>query len=495
MTMNSGRFPYRTASGSPGPSSRCRPFITAWLVGAILLGAGMNLAEAQSPPTPVPVNVIDLPTALALAERENPTIAISREAVFANLALLQQARALVLPTLVAGGNLNIHRGVLLRDSGEIINVNSQSLYVGGGVGAIGAGTVAIPAVRIYAPLSKALFEPLVARQGVAIARFEARATANTVLLDVVLKYLELLGAEASRNAFWQSDADAGRVTTTVDAYVKVGQARKADADRAQTRGLLLRNLICGADERVGVAAAQLAQLLDLDPSVRLQTVQGPVQAINIVDPSYNLAALLGIALRCRPEMAARSVAIAQAEARWKEERWRPLLPTVSAGYSAGAFGGGSNLAPPPAFDNAGRNDFDVWAVWTLQNAGMGNLALQRGRRAEVDQAASERARIADQIQQEVSDAYAVSLARRRQMAIAAQQFATSEAGFQEELRRTRGGVGLPIEVVNSLDLLTRARQDIVAAIIEYNQAQFRLFVAIGNPPDVALPNAQSQPPR
>ena len=128
-----------------------------------------------------------------LAERENPTIAIAREAIFANLALLQQARAELLPTLVAGGNLHIHRGAQQRDTGEILNVNAQSLYVGGGAGAIGAGTVAIPAVRIYAPLSNALFDPLVARQGVAVSRFEARATSNTVLLDVVLEVFRSAG--------------------------------------------------------------------------------------------------------------------------------------------------------------------------------------------------------------------------------------------------------------------------------------------------------------
>ena len=48
-------------------------------------------------------------------------------------------------------------------------------------------------------------------------------------------------------------------------------------------------------------------------------------------------------------------------------------------------------------------------------------------------------------------------------------------------------MGLPIEVVNSLDLLARARQDFIAAIVEYDQAQFRLFVALGNPPAVAFP--------
>jgi outer membrane protein TolC len=218
-----------------------------------------------------------------------------------------------------------------------------------------------------------------------------------------------------------------------------------------------------------------------------------VHAIDVVDRSYDLASLIGIALQCRPEIAARNSAIALTEARWREERWRPLLPTISAGYSAGEFGGGSNLAPPPAFQNSGRNDFDVWAVWTLQNVGMGNRALQRGRQAEVDEATSERARTVNLIQDEVADAYGVSAARRRQMDISQLQLAAAEAGFREELTRTRGGVGLPIEVVNSLDLLTRARQDFITAIIEYDQAQYRLFVAIGNPPAVALPNIQSRP--
>ncbi len=481
----------------PGPTARPWPPVTAWVLWLVVFAAGCPAEAAEPPPIPVPVPtyVIDLPTALMLAERENPTIAIAREAIFANLALLQQARAELLPTLVAGGNLHIHRGAQQRDTGEILNVNTQSLYVGGGVGAIGAGTVAIPAVRIFAPLSNALFDPLVARQGVAVARFEARATSNTVLLDVVLKYFDLLAAEASRDAYLRSDTDAAQLTATVEAYVKVGQARKADADRTQTRRLLLRNLVYRADEQVGVAAAQLAGLLDLDPSVRLQTVQGPVRAIEIVDPSYDLAALIGIAVRYRPEMAARNAAIALTEARWKEERWRPLLPTISAGYSAGEFGGGSNLAPPPAFQNSGRNDYDVWAVWTLQNAGIGNLALQRTRQAEVDQATSQRARIEALIQDEVAEAYGISAARRRQMELSQQQLATAEAGFREELIRTRGGVGLPIEVVNSLDLLARARQDFVTAVVEYDQAQFRLLVALGTPPAVALANARSLAPK
>jgi hypothetical protein len=77
------------------------------------------------------------------------------------------------------------------------------------------------------------------------------------------------------------------------------------------------------------------------------------------------------------------------------------------------------------------------------------------------------------------------------MDIAARQLPTAEAGFREELVRTRGGVGLPIEALNSFELLVRAHQDWIVATIEYDQAQFRLFVSLGEPPTVALSNAQA----
>ena len=213
-----------------------------------------------------------------LAERENPTIGIAREAVFANLALLQQAQGRSCCRRSSpAATFTCIRAPCSATTGEILNVNSQSLYVGGGAGAIGAGTVAIPAVRIYAPSSNALFEPLVARQGVAVSRFEARAASNTVLLDVVLRYFDLIGGRGQPGCLL---AIGCRRHATGRYGGGLRQGRPGPQGRcrsAETRSLLVRNQVYRADERVGVAAAQLARLLDLDPSVRLQTVQGPVQ--------------------------------------------------------------------------------------------------------------------------------------------------------------------------------------------------------------------------
>ena len=48
---------------------------------------------------------------------------------------------------------------------------------------------------------------------------------------------------------------------------------------------------------------------------------------------------------------------------------------------------------------------------------------------------------------------------------------------------------LATTTINSFELLIRERLAAIIATVEYEQAQFRLFVTLGNPPAVALPAA------
>ena len=48
--------------------------------------------------------------------------------------------------------------------------------------------------------------------------------------------------------------------------------------------------------------------------------------------------------------------------------------------------------------------------------------------------------------------------------------------------RTKNLEGLPIEVLDSLRLLARSRYAYLDAIVDYNRAQFELYVALGQPP-------------
>jgi outer membrane protein TolC len=452
-----------------------------------------NEAEGLSREEIVPVAgqeyAIDLSTALRLAESENPAIALGREAIREALALQLGARAMMLPSLNAGAMYHLHQGTLQAGDGQIEKVDLQSVYFGGGDWAVGSETVGIPAVHIFGHVGDAYFAPLVAAQVVNSRSADSRGIENTVLLGVIRRYLDLMGTEASLEAIRHSEDNIRQVVQATAAFARTGQGRVGDYNRARTDALLLHSREERAQESVAVASAELARTLHLDSSIRLKTDPGSIEPVQLVDPTYSVDELIQIARNARPEAAARTADIAAADYRLKQEYARPWLPLISVGYSAGSFGGSGDLAGSP-FTIAGRSDFDVFAVWTFQNLGFGNAAIQKERRAERDDAFARRGLVLNQIGREVADAFAQSESRRQQLEFARGRLKTATAGAREEIDRTHGGEGFPLEAIDSVNLLVDARDEFIAAVVGYDLAQFQLFVATGQTPSVALPDPQ-----
>jgi outer membrane protein TolC len=456
-----------------------------------------KIAVNPSPPVvPPPPQVfpVDLSTALRLAEVENPEIAEARQRILEAAAIRQGAYALLLPTLNAGAFYHGHTGDLQRSSGRILSLSEQSVYFGGGTRTLAAESLAIPAVNISSPLTDAIFEPLAARQEVTRAGFEAAATTNSVLLEVGNLYFELVAAETELGLRQETEAEAVEAARLTAAYAKSGEGFLSDADRAATLTRLIHREVEKAEEEVAVAAARLSRRLHLDPVVRIRPVAPGIAPISLIDPSSPTEDLVQAALRGRPEMGATTAAIGVAETRLKQELARPLLPTVWLGFSGGGFGGGSNLVTPLMGNFGGRTDFDVRAFWTLQGMGLGNLSLQKSRRARIGQAMGEQSLAINRIRREVASAKAEVIASRQKMDSTYHQLETSLAGFREDLDRLRNTVGRPIELTNSLELLAQARVDHLRAIRDYNQSQLRLFVSLGTPPPVDRPPTEPLPP-
>jgi outer membrane protein TolC len=126
------------------------------------------------------------------------------------------------------------------------------------------------------------------------------------------------------------------------------------------------------------------------------------------------------------------------------------------------------------------------AYWTIQNLGAGNQARWKERQAARDQATQELRRLLNLVRREVISAYSQSEAAQRRVGIARRQLQTATAGYEADLRRIRGGQGLPIELLNSVDRLVTARRTLIRTVLAYNLSQFSLFVALGGQPVPAV---------
>ena len=140
---------------------------------------------------------------------------------------------------------------------------------------------------------------------------------------------------------------------------------------------------------------------------------------------------------------------------------------------------------PTYGDFATRTEIYVAAIWSVQNLGLGNRAVQNVARADLGLAQTELTRLVDRIGREVAEAFSVIQARRAEIDLARTRIETSQRSFRLEMARAKNLQARPIAVLTSVDQLTRARQDLIGAMIGYSQAQLQLFVALGNPPQIA----------
>ncbi|MBX9681244.1 MAG: TolC family protein [Gemmataceae bacterium] len=427
--------------------------------------------------------VITLEESLRRAGFANPTIALAQEGVFAGEALRLQARALLLPSFTAGVNVRLHQGNLQTARGIITRNSIESLYAGAGAQATGGGTTGVPGIRILSHLGDALLEPRLAELRLTALQSDARAISRSVLADVMTRYLVLTAIQARLAALDQTLEEMNEVARITGNFAAAGQGRAGDAERARSEYHLAQAEKDRLQGDLLAAAADLARLLDLDPSSPLRPADFDPPLLEWYDPSAPLEALIPVAVQQRPELSARGAEIAFGQTRVRQERLRPWLPTLSIGYSAGAFGGGSSSRDVSFSALSGREDFDAYAVWTLRNLGLGNRAEVNRARAQTRIAEAEYARTLQIVRRETAEAHSLVRLRKVEMTNARLRVEHASQAFEQDLQRTRNLQGRPIETLNSINLLRAARQDLVAAMAGYSEAQVQLLFAVGRDMD------------
>lgn len=449
--------------------------------------------ELAPPPSTVPKPVvgvepsfpIDLPTALRLAGANNLQIAFAAERVQQAIAQADAADVLWVPDLRAGLVYNNHAGQIQGTEGEVIDVNRSSLFLGAGAGfgnaPLNAGSSG-PA-RLFVDLSPVdvLFEPLAARQSVEAAQAQSVATFNDTLLQTASAYLGLLRAHALVAISEEAVNNARELARLTNDFARTGRGLQADADRSQAELENRKRDLLAAKELEAVASAELARLLRLDPATQLVPAEVAPIPYHLIDPDVDVHSLIAQAQASRPELSSANANVQETWYRIRQEKLRPWVPHLYAGLSSGGFGG----APGSEIDNfSGRTDFDIAAVWEFQNLGLGNGARQREQESLHRQAHITMDNLRDLISTEVTQAYHRVRFRAKQIETTQSQVESATEALRLNLDGIRGGVIRPIELQQAISALASARRQHIEAILQYNQAQFELLRAMGQPPEL-----------
>jgi outer membrane protein TolC len=448
--------------------------------------------QVQGPMTPspaaepdFPVSSIDLATALRLVNTSNPTIALARERVREAEARLQQAEVLWLPTLQTGPAYYRHDGQTQSSHGDVFGVSKSNFFEGGG------------AVMRF-DTADALFAPLVAQRLTSAAAAGARAVTNDVQLDVALTYLELMrvygGLAVNANILGRAEEMLDFATKVAAGGVELSKST-ANVPRAQTEVAMRRQERIDLEGQAAVVSARLAQLLLLSPAVDLRPVDATIVPITLVPPALSLDDLVATGYMNRPELAESRALVAASLERWRQSRLGPLFPKLELSYIAGDFGGGVNST---LSNFSGRGDGLAQAYWQLDNFGFGDLYRARERRAQYNQANFHVVEVQAQVAAEVVAAAKQARARSRTLGDAQRAVLQSTEAYRRlwgaaKALTTEKKLLDTLESLIAEQALAQARTLYLNEVIEYNKAQFRLYWAMGQPPECALPSAVSVP--
>ncbi|MCI0332872.1 MAG: TolC family protein [Planctomycetes bacterium] len=189
------------------------------------------------------------------------------------------------------------------------------------------------------------------------------------------------------------------------------------------------------------------------------------------------------AISVRPEMTSADAERDAAVIRRRQEQLRPWMPHLYAGASGGGFGGsdGSDIA-----DFGGRADFDVAALWQVENLGFGNSARQREQQSLARQASLAVQQTRDIIAAEVTQAYQRIQFRGQQIEVTRPPVESAEQAVRLNMEGIRGGALRPIEIQQAIGALASSRTQYLDAVIDYNVAQLQMLRAIGRPPEMSI---------
>lgn len=444
---------------------------------------------------------INLATALRLADARPLIVAAAQASAWSAEGQLQKANVLWVPSIMGTVTYLRHDGPV--DFNQGINV-PQGVGIFGQPAAGGFGKPLnqnvnwfIAGVSLYQVVATtdAIFQPLAARQELNARRWDVQTAKNDVLLEVAGSYFNVHRFRGQYAGAIYTVKEGRKLIAAID-ELRRDLVPAVEVDRARNLLAFLEQQAVSAREKWRVSSADLTQVLRLDPRAVCEPLEHDHLQITLIDPSRTLDNLIPIGLLNRPELASHQAQIKAALTRIRQEKMRPLLPSIILT----GFQTPGGMAPQASIFGTGRggkmnlwsfrDDVSAQIVWQLDSFGFGNAALIKKRRGEQSQAIAKLMQTQDMVAAEVNQAQAEVQSAAARVAQAERALRTGLVTYQKNYEglgqiKRFGNIDevvyRPQEVVYALKLLHLAFNEYFNTVADYNTAQFMLFHALGYP--------------
>lgn len=444
---------------------------------------------------------INLATALRLADVRPLIIAAAQASAWVAEARLQKAKTLWIPTLNLGFDYTRHDGVgpdTLNGTnipvgqnafgqfdptsfGKPLSQNVNFFYGGG-------------AFFLLENATNMIYQPLAARQNLNAARWNIQAAKNDAMFLTADAYFEVHKWRGTYAGAIDVVVKGRRLLAQIDELSR-DLIPAVEVDRARNFLAELEQEAVMARQNWRKSSANLTQVLRLDPRAVVEPLEPDHLQITLIDPGRPLDELMPIALTNRPELASQQALVQAALVNVRKEKMRPFLPVLMLNgfqtpYEQLQFGV-NGLGQGNKLNNwLPREDIAPGMMFQFDSMGMGNAAMVKWMRGEASGAMVQLFRAQDMVAADVTRSQARLQSAAARIVQAERELRgalINYAGVVEGLGQTKRfdnvlhQIFRPQEAVFSLSLLKLAYDHYWVTVAEYNQAQFRLYHALGYP--------------
>lgn len=405
---------------------------------------------------------IDLKTVLEMGGANNLTIKKYELQKELALADITEANSWWLPELYAGVMVHQRWGSAMNGDGRFFtDINRQNLWAG--VGANG-----------HWKLGEGIYGKKLADVRSQAIQFQQEATKNEVLLEIINTYYSFLSAQLKIGTFDllidQTDTIAQQLKIQVDA----GLGFQSDwlLARSNIKHLQVEQL--NAKKELAEEMARLIGLLNLPPNAYLVSNENILTPLSLVSENESLNDLSN-AYAVRPEMKYMDVQRQVLETEKEALKKSMSLPELSLGVFGASFGDLVEPQYPTAEINAAvRWRVPLELVLDKHKGPYKKLDTQ----LQIQQFEAELFK--NKINEEIAAAKLKMEIASERMTIAQEGSELAKEAYQQSIERQKLGTARPYEILQAQEMYMQSRMDYLGAVADYNQAQYQMYVALGN---------------
>jgi outer membrane protein TolC len=325
-------------------------------------------------------------------------------------------------------------------------------------------------------LGDAVYNALAAKQLLRASAQALDTQRQDATLSAAQAYFDLAKANALAEVNSQAVKTSQEYQQQVHVAVGAGVAYRGDELRVQTQTERYQITLRQALEQQRLAAANLAQVLHLDPAVVLVPRDTGLERLTLFEPTASMAALVQQALASRPELKQSQAIVSASRTAINGARYGPLVPSIGAQVFVGGLGGGPDHGPT-TFGH--EEDYLVGLNWRIGPGGLFDFGRINASKARLAAAEFGQTKLRDTIALEVVSSLTRVQSLADQIALAERNLATATEALRLTRERKQFGVGVVLEDIQAQQDLTQARSEYVRALADSNKAQYALSKAVG----------------